>query len=259
MKREKDEELWLNIGSYPRAGPTNRVHFSPAQVQTVARSAGRTPEVMVKVLSGGATSCKAVRRHLEYIGRKGDVELRTDDGDGIRSREGAGHLPEDWDLDLDEAGATRQLGRGTKAKPPRLVHKLVFSMPPGTNPEKVYTAVQSFCREEFALKHRYVMALHTDEHHPHVHVVLRASDELGKRLNIKKAHLKEWREKFAAHLRDQGVTANATPRTSREAGHKTQRLATYWKERREAAAANPRADSRQDAPAPPKTHEPRVR
>jgi type IV secretory pathway VirD2 relaxase len=132
-------------------------------------------------------------------------------------------------------------------------------MPPGTNPEKVYTAVQSFCREEFALKHRYVMALHTDEHHPHVHVVLRASDELGKRLNIKKAHLKDWREKFAAHLREQGVPANATPRMSRMPEQKTQRLATYWKDRREAAEANPRADSRQDAPAPPKTHEPRVR
>jgi hypothetical protein len=239
MKRERDEELWLNIGSFPRAGPAHRIHISPAQVQTVARSAGRTPEVMVKVLSGGATSCKAVRRHLEYIGRKGDVELRTDDGDGIRSREGAGRLPEDWDLDLDEAGATRQLGRGTKAKPPRLVHKLVFSMPPGTNPEKVLTAVQSFCREEFALKHRYVMALHTDEHHPHVHVVLRASDERGKRLNIKKAHLKEWREKFAAHLREQGVAANATPRRARGEEGKTQPHSQWWRRRRDSIATLP--------------------
>ena len=259
MKREKDEELWLNIGSFPRSGPTHRIHLSPAQVQTVARSAGRTPEVMVKVLSGGATSCKAVRRHLEYIGRKGDVELLTDDGDGIRSREGAGRLPEDWFLDLDELGGAGYLSRGPNARSPRLVHKLVFSMPPGTNPEKVYTAVQSFCREEFALKHRYVMALHTDEHHPHVHVVLRASDELGKRFNIKTAHLKDWREKFAAHLREQGVAANATPMMSREAVHKTQRLATYWKERREAAAAKPRAGSRQDVPAPPRILEPRTR
>jgi hypothetical protein len=259
MKREKDEELWLNIGSFPRAGPTHRIHISPAQVQTVARSAGRTPEVMVKVLSGGATSCKAVRRHLEYIGRKGDVELRTDEGDGIRSREGAGRLPEDWDLDLDEAGATRQLGRGTKAKPPRLVHKLVFSMPPGTNPEKVFTAVRSFCREEFALKHRYVMALHTDEHHPHVHVVLRASDELGKRFNIKKTHLKDWREKFAAQLREQGIPANATPRTSRGAELKTQRLATYWRDRRGAGANRTRDGSRQNALEPPRSHEPPTR
>ena len=259
MKLVKDEEPWLRIGSHGRLVPTKRVHLTPTQVQTVARSSGRAPEVMLKVLSGGATSCKAVSRHLEYIGRKGDVELLTDEGDGIRSREGAGRLPEDWDLDLDELGGARQLSRGPKAKSPRLVHKLVFSMPPGTNPEKVYTAVQSFCREEFALKHRYVMALHTDEHHPHVHVVVRASDELGNRLNIKKAHLKDWREKFAAHLREQGVPANATPRMSREAGQKTQRLATYWRDRREAAAATPRASGQQDVSTPPKVREPPVR
>jgi len=33
-----------------------------------------------------------------------------------------------------------------------------------------------------------------------VHVILKATSEQGKRLNIKKAQLKEWRLKFAAHL-----------------------------------------------------------
>ena len=46
-------------------------------------------------------------------------------------------------------------------------------MPAGTAPDKVLTAVQGFCREEFGLKHRYVAALHTDEPHPHVHVMRR--------------------------------------------------------------------------------------
>ena len=83
----------------------------------------------------------------------------------------------------------------------------------GTNPQRVLLAAQMFFREEFALKHRYVMALHTDELHPHVHVVLKAISEQGRRLNLRKATLKEWRAKFAAHLRKQGVAANAaTPR-----------------------------------------------
>jgi hypothetical protein len=167
---------------------------------------------MVKVLSGGAVSAKAVQRHMEYIGRKGEVELYTDDGDALKGRDAASGLPDNWNLDLEEAGSRRQIGRGTKAKPVRLAHKLVFSMPPGTNPDKVLSAVQTLCREEFALKHRYVMALHTDSSHPHVHVVLKAKSEQGKRLNIHKATLKEWREKFSLHLRAQGVAANATPR-----------------------------------------------
>jgi hypothetical protein len=60
------------------------------------------------------------------------------------------------------------------------------------------------------------MTLHTDEPHPHVHVVLKAVSEQGRRLNIKKATLQEWRAKFAAHLREQGVAANATPRWFRD-------------------------------------------
>jgi hypothetical protein len=88
----------------------------------------------------------------------------------------------------------------------------MFSMPAGTPPDKVLTAVRNFFREEFALKHRYAMALHTDEPHPHVHVVLKAVSEQGQRLHIRKATLREWRGGFARHLRAVGVAANATQR-----------------------------------------------
>jgi type IV secretory pathway VirD2 relaxase len=54
--------------------------------------------------------------------------------------------------------------------------------------------------------------LHTDEPHPHVHVVVKAMGEHGQRLYIRKATLREWRSEFARHLRDQGIAANATPR-----------------------------------------------
>jgi hypothetical protein len=89
---------------------------------------------------------------------------------------------------------------------------VIFSMPAGTPPEKVLTAVKNFAREEFALKHRYVMALHTDTPRPHVHVVIKAISEQGQRLHIRKATLREWRSGFANHLRALGVAANATPR-----------------------------------------------
>lgn len=88
-------------------------------------------------------------------------------------------------------------------------------MPPGTPPQKVLEAVKSFAREEFGLKHRYVMVLHTDEPHPHVHMVLKAVSEQGARLHIRKANLRGWREGFARHLRALGVPANATERAVR--------------------------------------------
>jgi hypothetical protein len=77
----------------------------------------------------------------------------------------------------------------------------MFSMPAGTPPDKVLAAVKSFAREEFGLKHRYAMVLHTDEPHPHVHMVVKAMSEQGVRLNIRKSTLREWRREFARHLR----------------------------------------------------------
>jgi len=57
--------------------------------------------------------------------------------------------------------------------------------------------------------------LHTDEPHPHVHLVLKAVNEQGERLNIKKAALRHWRSEFAINLRLLGVEANATERAVR--------------------------------------------
>jgi type IV secretory pathway VirD2 relaxase len=93
----------------------------------------------------------------------------------------------------------------------------MFSMPSGTPPLKVLAAVKNFAREEFGTKHRYAMVLHTDEPHPHVHMVVKAMSEEGKRLNIRKATLREWRKEFARYLRGQGVAANATARAARGA------------------------------------------
>ncbi len=171
---------------------------------------------MVKGLSSGAGLGKAVQRHIDYIARKGEVELFTEEGDVLAGTGTAGTIPDEWNQDRQEACARNTLGAGRRQIPPRLVHKLVSSMPTGTHPERVFPAAQKFCREEFALKHLYVMALHTDEPHPHVHVVLKAVSEQGRRLNIKKATLQEWHAKSAAHLREQDVAANATPRWFRD-------------------------------------------
>jgi hypothetical protein len=130
----------------------------------------------------------------------------------LRGPEVGKTLLEDWNLDLIQQRNKINLTPNKPMKPPRLVYKLIFSMPAGTPPEKVQAAVRNFAREEFGLKHRYVMALHTDEPHPHVHLVLKARSEDGQRLYLRKATLRRWREGFASHLRAVGVAANATPR-----------------------------------------------
>jgi hypothetical protein len=88
-------------------------------------------------------------------------------------------------------------------------------MPSPTPPEKVLAAARAFGREKFGHQHRYAMVLHTDQKHPHVHMVVKAESEHGKRLHIDKEMLRRWREDFARMMREQGIAANATPRAIR--------------------------------------------
>lgn len=235
----------LDIVSYARRGPGRRDRLSQDEVELIARTVGRTPEVMVKVLSRGGHDLKAVGRHVAYLNRGGDLDIETDDGQRLSGKGVEKELLENWDMDLEDR---RSGGREywSRRSPPRLVHKLMFSMPAGTPPEKVLAAVKNFTREEFGLKHRYAMVLHTDEPHPHVHVVVKAVSEQGVRLHIRKATLREWRREFARHLREQGVAANATERAVRgeSTPQKTDGIhraamrgaSTHWRQRTAAVA-----------------------
>jgi hypothetical protein len=169
---------------------------------------------MVKV-TGGGRSVRAVAAHLAYISHRGEVELETDRGE---------HVPEDrqeellktWHLEVSAGqyrpkGTARSMASGIK-----LVHNVVLAMPADTPPAKVLAATKAFARERFGGQHRYLMALHTHQQHPHVHLVVKAEREDGRgRLHIDKAMLREWRRDFARMMREQGIAANATPRSVR--------------------------------------------
>ena len=208
------EEPLLNIASYARGGPRAAGRLTASQIEQIRLTVNRAPEAVVKVLPRSSNDLNAVGKHIDYIGRRGRLELEGDDGERLQGRV-ADALLEDWDLDIDDMRRQGSLAAASKRTPPKLVHKLMFSMPPGTPPQKVLSAVRNFAREEFYGNHRYAMVLHTDEPHPHVHLVLKAVSEQGARLNIKKATLRHWRSQFASHLRGLGVAANATERAVR--------------------------------------------
>jgi hypothetical protein len=179
---------------------------------------------MVKV-TGGGRSTGAVAAHLAYISGNGEHEVRTDEGEQMPVR-GHRELVTDWHLELT-AG---QYGKPEKSQGRRgvkLVHNIVLSMPSPTSAETVLAAAKVFAREKFGAKHRYAMALHTHQKHPHVHLVVKAEGEDGRRLHIDKAMLREWRDDFARLMREQGVAANATPRFVRGQGRKAERDAAF--------------------------------
>jgi hypothetical protein len=181
---------------------------------------------MVKVLPRASNDFKAAGKHLDYISRHGTLPLEMDGGEDLEGRKGIAILGE-WDLDIDDLRRQASLAAFNGRKPPKLVHKLMFSMPAGTPPDKVVAAVRNFARDQFWGQHRYASVLHTDEDHPHVHLLLKAVSEQGSRLNIQKATLRVWRSEFARNLRLLGVPANATERAVRGQGHKAKKDGIY--------------------------------
>lgn len=172
------------------------------------RTVRRVPEVMVKITNKGGSrhGMAAIRRHLQYISRNGEVELEDQDGQIIVGRDALGDLAEQW----------RYGGRGIPAESRhRETFNVLLSMPPGTDRQAVRDAARAFAKTLFAPNHPYVFAAHEDEAHPHVHLSVQARGRDGRRLNPRKADLQRWREVFAQQLREHGVDANATPRRTR--------------------------------------------
>lgn len=177
-------------------------------------SADRVPEVVIKVISPGSNNLEAIRLHFQDLQNGENRALEMDFFcTPVVGKRAARALVDDWDLDLDEL-YWRLPGVPRRRVTPKLVHKILFSMPSGTPPDKLLAAARNFAQQQFADRHRYALALHTDEPHPHVHMVLKAMTEgWENRLNIRKPMLRQWRVEFARLLIAQGIPAKATRRT----------------------------------------------
>lgn len=169
------------------------------------RVASESTEVMVKV-TGFGKGAAHVKAHLTYITRHGNVEMENDKGEVFDGKESVNRYFEDWAKDFEDS---------KRHKNQRDTMHMVLSMPENTDPESVRNAVREFAKANFSKNHEYVFALHTDEPHPHCHLTVKCLGFDGSRLNPRKADLQRWREGFADKLRDEGVDAEASPRSSR--------------------------------------------
>lgn len=178
------------------------------------RIVARTPEVMVKV-TGRTRDPAHLAAHLSYITRNGRLVAEDRDGCAIEGRGEVSDLARDW-------SAAELMDSRRRANSPCSL-SLTLSMPAGTDALKLHDAARAFAAEVFAESHDYVLALHTDTPHPHVHLTVRALSDSGQRLNPKKADLELWRQTFARTLRERGVAAEATPRRARGVTRKSER------------------------------------
>ncbi len=226
----------LNPSVAARAGGTTK---RAQQVrEKLKRTVRATPEVVVKITS----SCRGmgqVGRHVDYISRKGELELEDQDGFLLKGRDDLRELKADWQASGPEPIARTSQRRDTL--------NIVFSMPAFTDEVAMKRAVRAFASDVFN-GHQYVFAYHTQASdpdpnppaHPHVHLSVKIQGRDGRRLNPRKADLQQWRDGFAQALRAHGIEANATHRLARLQRHRGPSRAKLAMEARgQSASAKP--------------------
>ena len=172
----------------------------------LARVVRKAPEVVVKV-TGRQRGGSHVKAHLDYIGRKGAIEIETRDGEILTAKDDIAERAAEWSDTLQ-----------WRSRPTVSSVSLIFSMPEGTDPDKVLGAVRALAHAELSDNHDYVLALHTDTPRPHVHLTVQAEGLDRTRFNPRPVQLNRFRERFARELRARGVAAEATPRRARGQG-----------------------------------------
>lgn len=182
------------------------VATGPTARAKLARIVRKAPEVVVKV-TGRQRGGSHVKAHLDYIGRKGAIDIETRDGEILTAKEDTAERGAEWSDTLE-----------WRSRPTVSSVSLVFSMPEGTDPEKVLGAVRALAHAELSDNHDYVLALHTDTPRPHVHLTVQAEGLDRTRFNPRPVQLNRFRERFARELRARGLAAEATPRRARGQG-----------------------------------------
>lgn len=202
------------------------------------RTIRRAPEVVIKVKGSrrgkdnDREAVAGVLRYMMYISRNGRLLTVDEKGNQIDGREAICEAHASWDLDMQRMHSARREDLHPS-------FNIIFSMPAHTQADKMLDSVKAFAGEHFN-GHQYLMALHTHETdpaddpplHPHVHLVLRAENQNGQRIHIRKGTLRGWREAFAAELRARGIEANATSRAERGKSFKSKNGAEWHIEMR---------------------------
>lgn len=212
----------------------------------------RAPQVLVKI-TGKSRGEAGVRDHLRYIGggkaekyeEREERESQAREAEKLESKanqklvrdvltESGAALRTTADLNDLQAEWRRGLSPMTWTSDRAEAIHVLYQMPAGTNEHRMLEAVQATAAAEFD-GHRYAMALHAHQSTPHVHLIVRAANDVdGRRLNPRKEDLHRWRMRFAHELRERGIDAAASRQRTR--GY-AQRHDHLWEQKMAARAS----------------------
>lgn len=171
------------------------------------RAARYTPQAIMKI-TGHGKGRGGVRRHWDYITRKGTIAAETETGELVAGREALQDLLKAWAVDFGgRKGGRDQIN-------------IVLSVPPGSRPDALREAVRDFAAAQFGPGgHKYLFVQHEDTKHPHIHLAVKAQGR-DRKIHMPKGIVQEWRALFAEKCRSHGIEVAASPRRVRGVGRK---------------------------------------
>ena len=200
---------------------------------------GRT-EVLIKFdkASTGIRTGGHLKLACDYIMRHGDIDAMDQNGEFLNRDEAMQRIEQritDQEIPLDKEDRSR----------PADARRCIISCPPGSDPSAVNAAAFRLGKEIFeAQGFEFLMVVHyrdekhpKEPEHPHVHFLIKAVNDDGRRLNIRKADLRYMRERFAVIAKDYGLQLNATSRAVRGKTAKAKTQARFHEEKRRQSQA----------------------
>jgi len=191
------------------------------EFQPVKQKSGRHtvrrggPQSFVKVIrNGGTTNAKGMKAQMNYLTQKGEVELELSD-----LYFGAKLEKEEWD-ELIESWDVTGINKGDFDK----THHIVVSFPHHTDRDAAKRVGRAWAAEMFSSGnygdvYDYYTAYHTDQQHPHMHIVVnRRGMEHGNWLSIHREgafNYTTFRDVQVQLAAEEGINLQATSRYSR--------------------------------------------
>ena len=179
--------------------------YNVSSKQKAPRNLQKSNEVMVKITSSGK-DLKAIKSHMDYISRNGEIQLEDEQGLVYKGREEVREL-----RDYLRDNGVKIKKKNELKREYRQTMNIVFSMRDRSIPEeKIKKAVKATLKKLYP-DNMFVLAYHGDTDNPHCHVILKIADNNGNRVNINLHDLQEIRTHFARYLNSLSVEAKATP------------------------------------------------
>lgn len=170
----------------------------------------KNTEVVVKI-TGSSKNYGALKAHLRYISRNGNIPVMNENGEVFNGKEELKDLYQSYNNYYKIP--TEKFLQDNSLKERRETLNIVFSMKDFDNApvKKIQKAAINTIKKKYP--HNYfVIAMHNDTDNPHCHLSLKITDNFGKRINPKKADLNDLRKEFALELNKLNVEATATIR-----------------------------------------------